>query len=126
MTINEIHLFCNAVIILNCLFQNNPNAMEVNMVANSVIVNVKPEHIEDFIKATVKNHENSIKEHGNMRFDVLQSIEDPSMFMLYEAYDSTESAAAHKKTSHYAVWRDKVAEWMAQPRKGISYKSIKP
>lgn len=96
------------------------------MVVTSVLVHVKPQHIEDFIRDTIRNHENSIKEAGNMRFDVLQSTEDPTMFMLYEAYDSNESAAAHKKTSHYAVWREAVADWMAEPRKGIPYKSIKP
>jgi autoinducer 2-degrading protein len=46
--------------------------------------------------------------------------------MLYEAYDSAESAAAHKKTAHYNAWRDAVANWMAEPRQGISYKAIRP
>jgi len=96
------------------------------MVVTTVFVKVKPGHISAFIKATLANHENSIVEPGNRRFDLLQSDDDPTVFMLYEAYDSAESAAAHKKTSHYAEWRDTVADWMAEPRKGIHYKSIKP
>jgi autoinducer 2-degrading protein len=96
------------------------------MVVTTVMVRVKTDHIADFIEATIKNHENSIVELGNVRFDILQSDEDPSAFLLYEAYATAESAAAHKKTEHYAVWRDTVAEWMAEPRKGIHYKSIKP
>ncbi len=96
------------------------------MIVTSVMVHVKPEHIDDFIRESVKNHENSIKEPGNMRFDILQSTENPSVFMLYEAYDSPESAAAHKKTAHYEAWRTAVADWMAKPREGIPYKAIKP
>jgi autoinducer 2-degrading protein len=96
------------------------------MVATTVMVRVKPEHTSDFIQATIKNHENSIYEPGNARFDILQSADDPTAFLLYEAYDSSESAAAHKKTAHYALWKDTVAKWMAEPRKGIHYKGIKP
>ncbi len=96
------------------------------MVVTSVLVHVKAEHVDDFIRETIRNYENSIKENGNMRFDILQSTDDPTRFMLYEAYDSAESAAAHKKTAHYLFWRDAVADWMAEPRHGIAYKSIKP
>jgi autoinducer 2-degrading protein len=96
------------------------------MVVTTVMVRVKPELVADFIGATVRNHEQSIFEQGNMRFDILQSDDDPAAFMLYEAYDTPESAAAHKKTRHYAIWRDTVEKLMAEPRKGIHYKSIKP
>jgi len=96
------------------------------MVVTTVIVHVKAEYISDFIRESTKNHLNSIKEPGNKRFDVLQNPENPTEFLLYEAYDSQESAAAHKKTAHYEAWREAVAPWMAQPRKGIPYNSICP
>jgi autoinducer 2-degrading protein len=63
-----------------------------------VNVLVKPAHIENFIAATRLNHKASIQEPGNCRFDVLQSPEKPSHFILYEAYESAEAAAAHKQT----------------------------
>jgi (4S)-4-hydroxy-5-phosphonooxypentane-2,3-dione isomerase len=97
-----------------------------NMVVTIVEVNVKPQHIQDFIGATIENHKGSIREPGNMRFDVLQSPQDPSTFLLYEAYDSEESAVAHKNTPHYAKWKDTVAAWMAVPRKGTTYHVICP
>ena len=96
------------------------------MIVNVINVHVKPEHIDDFIKATIENHNNSIKEHGNLRFDVLQSNNDPAKFILYEAYISPEAAAEHKNTAHYAKWKDTVAEWMAQPRQGSTYTVIAP
>jgi autoinducer 2-degrading protein len=96
------------------------------MVATLVYVKVKPEHVQEFIDATVENHEASVQERGNMRFDVLRSDDDPNAFILYEAYESKERAAAHKETAHYAKWRETVADWMAQPREGIKYTAVRP
>jgi autoinducer 2-degrading protein len=86
-----------------------------------VNVHVKPENVQDFIDASLANARESVKEAGNLRFDVLQSPEDPTRFILYEAYDSPESAAAHKDTPHYQKWRATVADWMAEPRVGVPY-----
>jgi len=91
-----------------------------------VHVQVKPDRIDDFIAATGLNHESSILEPGNRRFDVLQSPENPGHFMLYEAYASAEAAAAHKQTAHYLAWRDTVADWMAEPRLGVRYDGLFP
>jgi autoinducer 2-degrading protein len=91
-----------------------------------VHVQVKPEHIDDFIAATRLNHQASVLETGNRRFDVLQSPENPGQFILYEAYATAEDAAAHKETAHYLAWRDMVADWMAEPRQGIRYYGLFP
>jgi autoinducer 2-degrading protein len=91
-----------------------------------VHVQVKPEHIEDFITATRENHLGSVKEPGNRRFDVLQDANDPTRFVLYEVYLSAEDAAAHKNTAHYFRWRDTVTPWMAVPRQGVPYKGLFP
>jgi autoinducer 2-degrading protein len=63
-----------------------------------------------------------LKEFDNLSFDLVREIEDPDRFMIYEAYESEDAAAANKKTPHYLEWRDKVEDWMADPRKGISMK----
>ena len=91
-----------------------------------VYVKVKPDHVEDFIEATRLNHQASIQEAGNRRFDILQSADDPESFILYEAYASSEDAAAHKQTKHYLAWREAVAPWMAEPRQGVPYKGLFP
>lgn len=91
-----------------------------------VHVHVDPAHIDDFIAATKLNHEASIQESGNRRFDILQSPDNPSQFILYEAYASTEAAAVHKETAHYLTWRDTVAPWMAEPRQGVRYNGLFP
>ena len=96
------------------------------MIVTAVTVYVKPENIEDFIETSTVNQEASIKEPGNMRFDVLQSMTDPTKFLLYEAYQSEAEAAKHKKTEHYLKWKEKVDSWMAKPREGIPHRVICP
>jgi len=96
------------------------------MVVYVVKVFVEEGHIEDFKKATRKNHRNTLQEPGNIRFDVLQSKEDPSRFTLYEVYESEDAVNAHKETPHYLEWRDTVADWMAKSREGLKHKVIAP
>ena len=96
------------------------------MIVTLVHVWVKPEHIDDFIIASTENHQNSIKEPGNLRFDLVQEAEEPSKFVIYEAYESDAAAAAHKETAHYLNWRETVADWMAQPRKGEKHIILAP
>ncbi len=91
-----------------------------------VHVRVKSEAIDAFIAATRANHEASIQEAGNRRFDVLQSPDDPARFILYEAYASADDAAAHKVTAHYLAWRDAVADLMAEPRRGEAMNGLFP
>jgi autoinducer 2-degrading protein len=96
------------------------------MYVTIVHVKVKTENIEAFREASRLNHEASIKEPGNLRFDVLQLADDPSRFVLYEAYQTQADAAAHKDTAHYLQWRETVADWMAEPRQGVTYNGLYP
>ena len=96
------------------------------MIVTCVHVYVKSEHVNDFIQATTPNHHASVNESGNLRFDLLQDQNDPTHFLLYEAYQSQQEAAAHKDTDHYKTWRATVAEWMAQPREGVKYNLLLP
>ncbi|MDZ7616197.1 MAG: antibiotic biosynthesis monooxygenase [Patescibacteria group bacterium] len=96
------------------------------MIAVCVHVQVAPEHIAQFIQATKENHRNTIREPGALRFDVLQQADDPARFVLYEVYRDQGAVDAHKTTDHYAKWRDAVAEWMAEPRRGIKHNALFP
>jgi autoinducer 2-degrading protein len=91
-----------------------------------VHVHVKPENCRPFIAATLENARNTVREPGALRFDVLQQADDPNRFVLYEAYRDEAGAAAHKETAHYATWRDNVAPWMAEPRRGVKHNSLFP
>ena len=87
----------------------------------SVTIFVKPEFIAQFIEATFDNASNTRHEPGNIRFDVLQSDDDPNRFLLYEVYHAKEDFVAHQQTPHYFRWRDAVTPWMAQPRQPVKH-----
>jgi autoinducer 2-degrading protein len=91
-----------------------------------VHVRVVPGRVDDFIAATRANHVGSVGEPGNVRFDVLQSPDDPTRFVLYEAYADSGAAAAHKETAHYLAWREAVGALMAEPRRGEPFVGLLP
>ena len=91
-----------------------------------VQVHVKPEHIEAFKRATIENASNSVREPGIARFDVVQQADDPTRFVLVEAYRDTEATAHHKATAHYHAWAEKVADMLAEPRSRAVYANIYP
>jgi quinol monooxygenase YgiN len=87
---------------------------------------VKPDAIEAFRAASIDNARHSVEEPGVARFDVVQSTEDPTRFVLVEVYRSPDAPAAHKATAHYARWRDAVADLMAEPRTSARYVNVAP
>ena len=91
-----------------------------------VHVTVKPDAVAAFTAACRRNHEASVQEPGNLRFDILQDADDATRFILYEAYRSGADAAAHKQTAHYLAWRETVAGMMAEPRRGQPFKGLFP
>ena len=96
------------------------------MIITIVDVYVTEEVIQDFIAASEKKHKGSTAEAENLRFDIIQSEDDPSHFVLYEAYVSQAGVLAHKETAHYAEWRDTVEAMMLKPRSGTRYKMHYP
>jgi len=96
------------------------------MIVVHVHVHVKPEFVDAFRAASVENARHSVKEPGVARFDVVQQEDDPTRFILVEAYRTAEDPGRHKETDHYRVWRDTVAEMMAGPRTGIRYANAYP
>ena len=100
--------------------------MEDTMFIVHVFVHVKPDRIEDFKKATLENARNSVLEPGIARFDVVQHLEDPTRFILVEAYRTPEDPARHKETAHYQMWRDTVEDMMAESRTSIKLTNLFP
>jgi autoinducer 2-degrading protein len=116
--------FCIIFLVIEWIF--NVLKGRTAMIVTCVTVYVKHDHIDEFIAVSMENHENSVKESGNLRFDFLQSADDPCRFMLYEAYESEEAVLAHKTTGHYLKWKQTVELWMAKPREGVKHRVLAP
>jgi len=91
-----------------------------------VHVKVKKEYIEEFKSATLENARNSVQEKEIARFDILQSEEEPTEFILNEVYLDKTAPAAHKETDHYKKWRAEVEKMMEKPRSSRKFTNIFP
>jgi (4S)-4-hydroxy-5-phosphonooxypentane-2,3-dione isomerase len=96
------------------------------MLVVHVFVHVKPEYVAVFKEATIANARESIKEPGIAAFDFVQQQDDPTRFVLVEAYRTAEAPAAHKETKHYQTWRDTVTDMMAEPRSSVKFGNLFP
>src|SRR5260370_17075458 len=91
-----------------------------------VHVCVKAEYVEPFIRATIANAQESIKEPGIARFDVVQHQDDPTRFVLIEAYRTADAGAAPNQTPPYQTWRDLLAPRMAKPHSNTNFTNSSP
>jgi quinol monooxygenase YgiN len=91
-----------------------------------VNVLVKPECLDAFAAATLKNAAASLLEPGIARFDVIRNAQVTNHFVLIEVYRNERAPAEHKATPHYAEWRDAVANMMQEPRTSVRFENLFP
>src|SRR5260370_24272858 len=96
------------------------------MLVVHVHVRIRTERIGDCLAAPVINARGSLAEPGVLRFDIIQDQADPAHVVLTEVYRDDDASAAHKATPHYAVWRDTVADMMAEPPQSGRYSVVFP
>lgn len=96
------------------------------MLVVHVHVHLKPEYVEAFKQASLANARASVSEPGIARFDVVQQQDDPTRFVLVEAYRTAEAPTAHKETKHYQTWRDTVAPMMTESRSSTKFNNVFP
>lgn len=94
------------------------------MFVQIVTITVKPDRIEDFLRVFRINYEGTIREEGNLRFDVLQDEADPTRFTIYEVFRSAESVDAHRQTDHYKQTVALLEDIMDGPRSKTIYSMV--
>jgi autoinducer 2-degrading protein len=91
-----------------------------------VFIHVKANQVDAFKAASIENAQNSLREPGIARFDLIQQADDPTRFMLVEVYRAPEDAPKHKETAHYNRWRELAEPMLAEPRTRIIYSNVFP
>jgi autoinducer 2-degrading protein len=69
-----------------------------------VEANIDINRMDEFLKIIEVDAVGSRNEPGCLRFDVVQSQEDPAKFFFYEMYTNSEAVAFHKLQPHYLPW----------------------
>ena len=78
------------------------------MIAMQINFHVKPERVDDFVKATLENARGSRAEAGCVRFDLFQRNDDPNRYVLIEVFQSAEAQSEHFASPHFKVWKEAV------------------
>jgi autoinducer 2-degrading protein len=97
------------------------------MVILHVTVQVKPEHVSEFLDVVRHDAEHSEKdEPGCLRFDVIQDRDDRNRFYFYEIYRDEAALEAHRQTPHFKLYAEKVQPWLAAPAERRFGKNLIP
>lgn len=78
---------------------------------------LKPQHVDDFIKLMKAHAELSRQEDGCQQFDVIQAQEDPTKIFFIESWRDAEALAVHAKIPRMATNRATYEPWLVS-RKG--------
>jgi quinol monooxygenase YgiN len=89
-------------------------------------IKVKPEFVEEFKQICTDNAKNSINEPLIKRFDCLQQADEPTRFILVEAYENESGIDAHRKTAHYNKWKTEAERMMDGERTRTKFTPIWP
>jgi autoinducer 2-degrading protein len=90
----------------------------------AVHVYVKPDRVDEFIEGIKANHEASVAEPGCLRFDVAQSRDDPTEFLLWEVYVDEEASRFHKTTPHYLAFKEQMPALASRERRSDLFDGI--
>jgi (4S)-4-hydroxy-5-phosphonooxypentane-2,3-dione isomerase len=86
------------------------------MVILHVTIQVKSEHVSEFLDVVRYDAEHSEKdEPGCLRFDVIQDRDDRNRFYFYEVYRDEAALEAHRQTPHFKLYAEKVQPWLVTP-----------
>ena len=97
------------------------------MIILHVTIQVKPEHVAEFLEIARYDAEHSEKdEPGCLRFDVIQDRDDANRFYFYEVYIDAAALEAHRQTPHFKRYFDKTQPWLAGPPERRFGKNVSP
>ncbi len=97
------------------------------MVILQVTLQVKPEHVSEFLEVVRYDAEHSEKdEPGCLRFDISQDLRDPNRFYFYEVYRDEAALEAHRRTPHFKLYVEKSQGWLAAPPERRLGKNLVP
>ena len=92
-----------------------------------VTINIKPDHIEEFMEASLGDAEGSVRDEPDCyRFDMNQDAEIPSRFYLYDVYRDEQAFEAHLETPHFITWRDRVQPWFDGDIEKVTMRTVFP
>ncbi|OAO13735.1 Antibiotic biosynthesis monooxygenase [Blastocystis sp. ATCC 50177/Nand II] len=101
-----------------------PTALKRNLIVVHVVLLAGSE--DAFKKECIVNGNESLKEKGIARFDIVQDRNDQRHFRLCEVYYCEEAMKAHRETPHFQRFNKMCDELLVEPRTRFVFDSICP
>lgn len=89
------------------------------MVAITVVLEIDPARVDEFLAVMLRNSAASRKEPGCTRFEIARAFDKPNFFALSETYHDKAAIEAHVAAPHYAEWRDLAATGIVLTRMAV-------
>lgn len=77
----------------------------MGQVSFQLLVKVKADKLDEFMEVALHDARESVKEPGNLRFEVYQQADDPTRLVIFEIYRSEEALEFHRQTDYIKTWR---------------------
>jgi len=74
---------------------------------------VRPEFADDWVNLVDEFTSASRAEPGNVLFEWYRSVDDPTVYLLVEAFRDAAAGEAHVQSEHFAVASAKLRKWLA-------------
>ena len=95
------------------------------MIVLHVTIQVKPEHIAEFLDIARHDAEHSEQdEPGCLRFDILQHAMRANHFTIVETWQSRNALEAHAAAAHTKQYRDELQPFTGSPLDERVYRAV--
>jgi autoinducer 2-degrading protein len=95
------------------------------MVVFQIRFTIKPGQAQTFIEATAENAVKTMREPGNLRFELFRDTDDDHQFLLMEIYEDEAALEAHRNQPHLAAWRTATDD-LIDSREFVGLQSVIP
>jgi rfaE bifunctional protein nucleotidyltransferase chain/domain len=90
-----------------------------------VSVRLRPDRLAEGRALLARHARASGAEEGCLRFEVLQDLAEPTHFLLLETWRDARELEAHRRTPHYAAWREGAPRVQAGERTHGEFRAVR-
>ncbi len=89
-------------------------------------IHIKPECEDEFLAVTAPFAGDSLRESGLISFALLQQVNNPAHFSMFDVYHDDAAREAHLNSTHYQVWLDAITPLLAESMMLLPFTPIFP
>ncbi len=89
-------------------------------------IQINPARVDEFLAASVPFAGESLRESGLVSFALLQQVNEPAHFSMFDVYHDDAAREAHLVSVHYLAWLAIITPLLAEPMSPLPFMPIFP